>query len=268
MVVVPPATGSALIILVAFVLPGFVTVLIQERTFKRAEDPTTLDRLLRILYYSIWSYLLLAIAGLVFGVDRAYVERLYMADEGNPAELVWRGALLVLVPSLVIATATRAWAGSRPQGWVMRLARVNERHEEPTAWDYFFRQRRGAYVRVTFKDGGRILGYYGSNSFAAYAKDDRDLFLECVYAPTAEFWFGERMQGSEGVWIDTQEAVSVEFYTDRHAASAPPIGDTASSETSQGNGPPAAEGPAAGAAAPTTIKERILKWPRRMFRRA
>lgn len=47
-------------ILVAFVLPGFVTVLFQERTFKRAEDPTPLDRLLRAVYYSLWSYLILA----------------------------------------------------------------------------------------------------------------------------------------------------------------------------------------------------------------
>src|SRR5690242_6315512 len=56
MVSMPPATGPALIILVAFVLPGFVTVLLQERTFKSADDPTPLDRLLRIIVFSVLSY--------------------------------------------------------------------------------------------------------------------------------------------------------------------------------------------------------------------
>lgn len=42
----PRQTGTALILLAAFVLLGFVTVLIQQRTFMSAEDPTPLDRLL------------------------------------------------------------------------------------------------------------------------------------------------------------------------------------------------------------------------------
>ena len=205
----PPTTGPALIILVAFVLPGFVTVLIQERTYKRAEDPTTLDRLLRIAYYSIWTYLLLALLALAFGIDSAYVEHLYQQNEANPAELVWRGALLILLPSAAIATATRAWSGSRAQALVFRLARINEHHEEPTGWDYFFRQRREAYVRVTFKDGARVYGFYGSQSFAAYAKDGPDLFLERVYSDVDD-WFGPEAAGIRGVWIRTQDIVCVE----------------------------------------------------------
>ncbi|MCW2984098.1 MAG: hypothetical protein JWR63_1668, partial [Conexibacter sp.] len=32
-----PQSGTALVLLVAFAMPGFITVLIQERTFRRAE---------------------------------------------------------------------------------------------------------------------------------------------------------------------------------------------------------------------------------------
>ena len=84
-----PATGTALILLVAFVLPGFVVVLFQERTFKQAEDLTPFDRLLRTVYYSVWCYL-------IFGVDRASIEHLYHRYRGDPAQLVWRGALAVM----------------------------------------------------------------------------------------------------------------------------------------------------------------------------
>jgi len=185
----PPATGPALIILLAFALPGFVTVLIQERTYLHAEDPTTLDRLLRVFYYSVWSYLILAVVAIVLRIDRGDVERFYREQQGDPAILVCIGAALILGPSLAIATATRLWHGSRAQGCVLDIARVNERHQEPTAWDFFFRQGRRAYVRVTFKDGGRVYGYYGNASFSAYAKDGPDLFLERHYADVDD-WFG------------------------------------------------------------------------------
>jgi hypothetical protein len=261
---VPPETGPALIILVAFVLPGFVTVLIQENTYRRSEDPTPLDRLLRILYYSVWTYLLLAVAALILGIDRAYIEELYQQNKGNPAELVWRGALVILVPSAIIATATRFWYGSKLQHWALERARINPRHLQPTAWDFYFRKRAGAYVRVTFKDGAQLLGFYGTESFAAYAKDGRDLFLECVYAPDDEGWFGQMQAGTTGAWVDAQEAVYIEFYTDRYE---PPTDPEAAGATSGpeagtnagGTGPPTAQGAAAGTpSAPT--KERLKTW--------
>ncbi len=231
----PPATGPALIILVAFVLPGFVTVLIQEATFRRAEDPTTLDRLLRILYYSVWTYLLLAVVALLLGVDRAYVEGFYEQNEGNPAELVWRAALLILIPAIIIATVTRAWYGSKVQACVLKVARINEHHSEPTGWDFFFRQSRDAYVRVTFRDGGRVYGYYGGKSFSAYAKDGGDLFLERVHADVDD-WFGPVANNSCGIWVKTEDAVSVEFYDAEHAASATTERESPGSETTEGNG--------------------------------
>jgi hypothetical protein len=231
----PPATGPALIILVAFVLPGFVTVLIQESTFRRAEDPTTLDRLLRILYYSVWTYLLLALVALLVGIDRAYVEDFYKQNEGNPAELVWRAALLILLPAIIIATATRAWYGSRLQAYARKIVRINEHHAEPTGWDFFFRQSRNAHVRITFKDGGRVYGYYGGESFSAYAKDGGDLFLECVYADVDD-WFGPVANHSCGVWVKTEDAVSVEFYDAEHVANATAERESPGSETTEGNG--------------------------------
>jgi hypothetical protein len=240
----PPATGPALIIIVAFLLPGFVTVLIQENTYRAAEDTPALDRLLRILYYSVWTYLLLAVAALILGIDRGYIEGLYEQNEGNPAELVWRGALVVLIPSLIIATVTRAWYGSKWQAWVIDKARINEHHLEPTGWDFFFRQAQGAYVRVTFKDGARVYGYYGNRSFAGYAKDGPDLFLECLFGERDD-WFACEAKGTCGVWIKTQDAVSVEFYSPEDVG-----GKASSTETPEGNGPQtAAEGSASGTAA-------------------
>jgi Family of unknown function (DUF6338) len=61
-----PTTLGAVVILVAF-LPGFVTVLLQERTFRSADDPTSHLRILRIVWYSAWSYVFWAIVALIVG---------------------------------------------------------------------------------------------------------------------------------------------------------------------------------------------------------
>lgn len=230
---VAPATGSALIILVAFALPGFVTVLIQERTFKNAEDPTPLDRLLRVLYYSVWTYLLLAMVALVFGIDRSWIEHLYHRHEGDPAQLIWRGALVALVPPFLIAHATRLWDSSPAQAWLLGKAGINARHEQPTAWDFFFRQRRNVYVRITLAGGSRVFGFYGANSFSAYAKDGRDLYLERLYVENpVTGWFGDEVGGNRGFWVKAEDAVSVEFYDPNYGAETSADPETDSTETS------------------------------------
>lgn len=212
MAVVAPATGPALIILVAFVLPGFVTVLLQERTFKSAEDPTPFDRLLRTVYYSVWCYLLLAVVALVFGVSTDDIVGLYDRYDGDGAQLVWRGALAVLIPALVVAEATRWWEGSDAQDWVRKKLRINGRHRVPSGWDHFFAQGLRAPVRVTMKDGSQVLGYYGGDSFAAYSKDGGDLFLEAVYEATDDGGFGDAKPHCGGVWIKASDAVAMEVY--------------------------------------------------------
>jgi hypothetical protein len=58
-----------------------------------------------------------------------------------------------------------------------------------------------------------VLGYYGGRSFAAYAEDGRDLYLERAYELGANGWFDHEVDGNRGVWINADNAVSVEFYT-------------------------------------------------------
>ena len=260
----PPATGTALIILGAFVLPGFVTVLLQELTFKSADDPTPLDRLLRILWYSVWSYLLVAVIAIVFSIDKTNFLSWYHRHTGDPALLVLLGALLVMVTSVIIATATLLWSRCAWREPTMKALHLNPRHKQPTGWDHFFQQRRDAYVRATFADGSRVLGYYGDKSFAAYAKDGPDLFLERVYVPNNldDEWFGEVAPDTCGIWVKAQDAVSIEFYApvlnDEQRQEAERQTEAPTESEAWGTSAPAAESDEARAAAPaenTTSEE-------------
>lgn len=209
----PPATGPALIILVAFVLPGFVTVLLEELTFKTAGDPTPLDRLLRIIVNSVWSYLLIAVVAVIVGVNKRKFLHWYHVHTGDPAQLVCLAAALVLVESILIATAMFLWSRSGIRTEAMKVCGLNPNHLEPTAWDFFFRKGREAYVRVKFATGEQVVGYYGSKSFAAYSKDGRDLYLEDAHAWNPETELpGAEVDATCGVWVNTTYAVQVEFY--------------------------------------------------------
>jgi len=208
-----PSTGTAIIIVVAFLLPGFVTLSLQEVTFRTPNEPTGLDRLLRIVVYSGWSYVLAAVYAIVEGINRTHIVDLYHRYSNDPAELIWRAALAILIPSLIIVAATYLWSQTGLRAWVMSKLRMNVRHTEPSAWDFFFRQRRHAHVHIKFSDGRHVAGYYGPDSFAAYAKDGRDLFLQEGYEWDEEQnWFGEKVQESCGLWINTSDAVVVTFY--------------------------------------------------------
>jgi hypothetical protein len=215
---VPPATGTALVLLVAFVLPGFITVLFQERTFKRTDDPTPLDRLLRVLYYSVWCYLVLSVVALKFGIDRPFVESLYDRHSDDPAELVWRGALAVLGPATAVWFSTLLWHETGASDHLLVRLHLNVRHQQPTAWDFWFGKKFKTHVRVVYSDGHSVWGYYGGASFASYAKDGRDLYLEYIFPEEAGDppWFGAWRAENRGGWVRVDDAVCIEFYDADH----------------------------------------------------
>lgn len=242
-----PATGTALILLVAFVLPGFVTVLLQERTFKSADDLTPFDRLLRAVYYSVWCYLLLAAVALILGLDRRWAQSFVDRHDDNPAGLAWLAALLILGPAAIVWYSTLRFQSSRAKAKLLGWLNINERHQQPTGWDFWFAKGFKTHVRIVYPDESIIWGYYGADSFASYAKDGLNLYLEAIYraqlvveSETSNdvpgLWFGKPHANSCGGWVKVDEAVLVELYDfsngDQSAdAAAADAGSTSSSET-------------------------------------
>jgi hypothetical protein len=213
---VAPATGTALILLVAFVLPGFVTVLLQERTFKSRDDATPFDRLLQAIYYSVGCYLLLAAVALVlgwaFGLDRAGAQSFVDRHDGNPAGLALLAAGLILGPAVIVWYSTLRFQTSDAKTKSLEWLKVNDRHQLPSGWDFWFSKGYLAHLRIVFPDGPTIWGYFGEDSFVSYAKDGLNLYLEAIYEEAPGPWFGESNPRSCGAWVKVDDAVLVEFY--------------------------------------------------------
>jgi hypothetical protein len=89
---VPPETGSALLILVAFVLPGFVTLRFNELTHTVRGEESTFDRLLHALYYSAVVYGVVFLGAVLLGFDRQGIERLIREEQS-----LWKILLLAAV---------------------------------------------------------------------------------------------------------------------------------------------------------------------------
>ena len=103
-----PATGTALLVLVAFVLPGFVAVLIGERTHEvPVRNRSPFELLLLTGYYSVLTYGLVALVTWPFGLSRGTL-RVWYREESLGRLGALGLAAIVFVPAL-LATCARLW---------------------------------------------------------------------------------------------------------------------------------------------------------------
>jgi hypothetical protein len=136
------------------------------------------------------------------------------------------------LPAGIVWLVSLIWQESDVNEKVLdELPLINARHQRPTAWDFWFRKGVQTHLRIDFADGPSVWGYYGEHSFASYAKDGRDLYLETIYrekliqandasGAAPGLWFGEPHPYSHGGWVRFDEAVRIEFYNLGDAATA------------------------------------------------
>jgi Family of unknown function (DUF6338) len=208
---VAPATGTALLVLVAFVLPGFVAVLIGERTHEvPVRNRSPFDLLLLTGYYSVLTYGLVALLTWPFGLSRETLRDWYR--EESLGRLGTLGlAAIVVVPAL-LATCARLWMRSRMRSWLLRRLGIHEMHRVSAAWDGFFGRGELALVRVVLTDGRVVGGFYGSRSVVGHADHGGDLLLEQAWVLDEDDWFQAPAPGSGGLWIPGRVIVSMELY--------------------------------------------------------
>jgi hypothetical protein len=80
------------------------------------------------------------------------------------------------------------------------------------AWDSFFSRRESYYVIVTLKNGKRIGGKYGLNSYSSTYPNPEGIYLEEVWKLNDEYGFDEIVDQTEGILITENEISTIEFY--------------------------------------------------------
>jgi hypothetical protein len=91
-------------------------------------------------------------------------------------------------------------------------------HPNPTPWDWFFSNRAGNYyVRFHRKEGKDLGGYFGEKSFAASSPNAQQIYVEEVWRLGEDGKFIERVEGTEGAMVNSEDCELIEFFETREA---------------------------------------------------
>lgn len=81
-----------------------------------------------------------------------------------------------------------------------------------SSWDSFFIKRESYYVLVTLKNGRKIGGKYGINSFSSTFPNPKEIYIEEVWRLNKKGEFKNKIEQTEGILITENEISTIEFY--------------------------------------------------------
>lgn len=196
-----------------FLVPGFIL----HRTVchfvvQRTEDIQIF--VLRFLTYTLLLYLVI-----LPHVYWIYTSRYYQRHPFWTADIA---ILLLFVTPVVFGIAigmALQWYKKSADFFREQLKKTGNYllGHEHTAWDYLFcrltegNDKNGAVVVfANMKDGSRIVGVYGGNSFASEASENADIYLERLYEDTGSNDLVP-VFNTKGILLKNGEIASLEF---------------------------------------------------------
>jgi hypothetical protein len=205
-------TGTAILILGAFVLPGFITLTLRERLYVVRGEDGPFERLLSALLYSAILYGTLLVTAHLAGLQKTDLVEFQSGNKPLGADLLAATAIFLLLPGLIALAGSRWMSSTRLRPRLLRFAGSSESHSANSAWNILFSDRDACLVRATLTDGRIVGGLYDGSSVSGYSEQTRDLFLSERWGLNENKWFVGPMDRSDGVWLSDGTIVSLEFY--------------------------------------------------------
>lgn len=205
---------AGLAVTVLFTVPGYVFQLAFGRGLRRETAP------------HVFAAATVTAAMIVHAV--AFPWTLSWARDVQPGTVrpwevaAWALLVLLVVPVLAGSVLAHATVAERPRWLVssVRFSGLAHHMQTPDAWTWHFGNGQPAYVRVTLKDGTRLLGYFGMRSLASTATASRDLYLQRQFSNDKAKAFGPVVPRTAGVWINGDEIAFIEFFGPREEGAA------------------------------------------------
>ncbi|MEU0094547.1 DUF6338 family protein [Kribbella sp. NPDC006257] len=199
-----PSTSTQLLILLLFVVPGFVYQ--GARINMRGRRPADVEfstRLITAMVTSaVFGLLYLAIAGSLL-VEAAN-------GEGWLISHPRLGALIALVAMFGIPAAVALVDLSEARLWRKLTARASY-DVTPTAWDKAFQEGQECFVRILTANNKWIAGYYGTSSYASSFPEKHEVYLEWGFEIDENGRIGKAMPDSYGLVVQCDGAVLIEM---------------------------------------------------------
>ncbi len=192
--------ADKLLLFIAFVVPGFISL----KTYELLQPGVLKDssqQVIDAVAYSSINYALLLWP--IYSVESQRIEAT------SPT-------LYVVFWVFVVLVAPIAWACLFLKLRKTQMFQQAMPHPTGSPWDHVFSQRKCYWVIAVLRDGRKIAGLYGSNSFASSAPSAEQIYLEEAWNMTEDEGFERPRVDSAGVIILSEDIVTIELFNMRN----------------------------------------------------
>ncbi len=189
----------------AFIVPGFIWHCVQSAFIPKKTETTQL-LFLRFLTFSCFNYAFWSWLIYVFLATE------YTSQHPIRTSCFWGVIIFVSPVAMGILTG---WLSQRQFARkVLSKMGLASIHSIPTAWDYkFYNTNSCVWIQIELKDGKKIAGLYGSESFSSSSQSERDLYIQQAIRIKDGKW--EKLDRSDGVLIKGDQIKYIEFIKDQ-----------------------------------------------------
>jgi len=181
-----------LVLFMLFVIPGFIGMKFYELlcpgTYKDSSA-----RMIDAIAYSSINYALLAPFLWSWRLSTNYPLSIY------------------LVSPLFLVAAPLLWAYLWKRLRETEFFQKNAPHPIEKPWDFFFRQRKPHWVKITLNNGTIIAGKFYNRSFASSSPAEEQLYLEETWLLDDKGKFLRKINDTAGVLVLSKNISHVEF---------------------------------------------------------
>jgi hypothetical protein len=189
-------SADKLALFLIFVLPGFISMKVYDLLVP-GEPRDTSKSLLDAISYSTLNF-----AALFWLIGFIQTGDFYHQH------FVWYSLSVVAI--MLVVPACWPILFLRLSGW--RPIGKHFVHPIRKPWDYVFRKRTPFWIIVYLKNGDKIGGRFGLNSFASSNPADEQIYLEEVWILDDKDRFLSEVEHSRGIIIMNDEILAVELF--------------------------------------------------------
>jgi hypothetical protein len=189
-------TPENLQLFLMLVVPGFIALTIYD-LFIPSERRAASETLVQATTYGMINLGLMSWAVVLM---RGYE----LADRAPVAYAAATVGMLVVTPALLGWAVFRVRTSRFARGWLQ--------HPMPTAWDYFFATRQPGWVIFHLKNGQKVGGIYGGDSYATSYPNEPEVYVRQVWRVDELGRFTSRVERSLGMIVRQAECDVIEFF--------------------------------------------------------
>ena len=189
--------ANKLILFIAFVIPGFISLKTYELLFPGVPKETPKQVIDAVAYSSV-NYVLL--------LWPIYLMESHSVRANYPTAYIFFCVFVLFVAPI-------SWACLFTKLRRSKFFQASAPHPTGRPWDFVFSQRKPYWVVVTLKDGKKYGGRYDENSFASSSPSPDQLYLEEAWHVNEAGGFDRPKKTSAGLLILSTDVSTIELFS-------------------------------------------------------